>query len=400
MAAARPGVTFVLVHGDVPHVYGGEKSSMATAAALREKGFQPRFLVTADDDLVRELRSAGLEYEVVPVGDPFDGLRRASWRGRAARLRAILRVNAAGFRGARTARGIIHTAGIPAFWCGWLGARLARAKVVFHVRTASRRQVTRWFETLAIFLADRTITVSESLRSQLLDTGAAWARPWLEPRTEAIYNGFDFEAMDRFISAHPREHARALAGVPAGRLSLLMVGAVFKDKGQLRLAEEVLPALCSQVPELSITFVGGSKDDAYLAATRAALERAGLGGRARLTGYLPQEQVYAHYRAADLLVLPSEREGLPRNLVEGHAFGLPVVATAVVGTVEVVRDGESGFLVANDRLSDMIEPLVRLARDPALRARMGAAGAAHVRARFGLERNVTEIVRVYRELLA
>jgi len=162
----------------------------------------------------------------------------------------------------------------------------------------------------------------------------------------------------------------------------------------------VLPAVFAAVPELTITFVGGSKDDAYLEATRAALARAGIAERARFTGYLPKEEVYAHYRAADILVLPSEREGLPRNAVEGHAFGLPLVATAVVGTVEVVAHDESGFLVANDRLGDMIEPLVRLARDPALRERMGAAGAAHVRARFGLDRNVREIARVYHELLS
>jgi glycosyltransferase involved in cell wall biosynthesis len=154
------------------------------------------------------------------------------------------------------------------------------------------------------------------------------------------------------------------------------------------------------VPELEITFVGGSKDDRYLAATKAALERAGIADRVRFTGYLPKEQVFAHYRAADILVLPSEREGLPRNAVEGQAFGLPMVATAAVGTVEAVKHGETGFLVANDRVEEMVAPLVQLARDPALRARMGRAGAAHVRAEFGIERNVEEIARVYRELLS
>ena len=72
----------------------------------------------------------------------------------------------------------------------------------------------------------------------------------------------------------------------------------------------------------------------------------------------------------------------------------------MVGTVEVVQHGTSGYLVPSARVADMVEPLVRLARDPSLRARMGRVGAAHVRAQFGLERNVREIARVYRELLA
>jgi glycosyltransferase involved in cell wall biosynthesis len=396
-------VTFIIVHGAIPEVYGGEKSSISTAAALGRTGFRTRFLITADDAFGGELAAAGLDYDVVPVGDPFDGLRAATWRERLARLASILRVNAAGFRAARNGSGhpaIIHTAGIPAFFCGLLGARLARAKVIYHVRTASRNQRTRWFESVAIFLADRTITVSESLRRQLLDTGAAWARPLLAPRTEAIYNGFDFDEIDAFIAATPRAQARAQAAIPDGAISLLMVGAVFKDKGQLRLIEKVLPAVFAEVPNLHVTFVGGSKDERYFAACRAALERTGLAARVRFTGYLRQEDVYLHYRAADILVLPSEREGLPRNAVEGHAFSLPLVATAVVGTVEVVRPGASGYLVANDCVADMIAPLARLAHDPGLRETMGRAGAAHVRAQFGLDRNVREVARVYRELLS
>jgi glycosyltransferase involved in cell wall biosynthesis len=379
---------------------GSDLFIRARAVGLRAAGYRPRFLLTADGDLGRELASEGLEYEVVAVNNPVARLGTASWRERVACVRAILRVNAAAFRAARRRKAIIHASGIPALLCGWLGGRLARAKVIYHVRTASRNQVTRWFETLAILLADRTITVSESLRRQLLDTGAAWARPMLEPRMEAIYNGFDFDEIERFIAGTSRDHARVATGTPPQTVSLLLVGAIFRDKGQLRFIEEALPVVAAAVPELFVTFVGGSKDDAYLAACRAALFRAGLTDRALFAGYLPKEEVYLRYRAADILILPSEREGLPRNAVEGHAFGLPLVATAAVGTVEVVQDGASGYLVDRARVSDMAEPIVRLAGNRSLRERMGRTGAEHVRARFSLNRNVHEIARVYRELLS
>jgi glycosyltransferase involved in cell wall biosynthesis len=394
-------VIFVIVQDrGIRGFYGGEKSAVATAAALREVGYRPRFLLTADDDLVSELRSQGLDYDVVPVGNPLAGMRAASWIARVARVRAILRVNAAAFRMARRRKAIVHASGIPAFMCGWLGGRLARAKVIYHVRTASRSQVTRWFETVAVLLADRTITVSESLRRQLLETGAGWARRMAEPRMEAIYNGFDFQEIDRFVSGTSREQARAATGTPPQAVNLLLVGAVFGDKGQLPFIEQALPAVVAAVPDTLVTFVGGSKDDAYLAACRGALSRTGLADRARFTGYLPKDQVFLHYRAADILILASEREGLPRNAIEGHAFGLPLVATAAVGTVEVVRDGTSGYLVDRLRVAGMIQPIVKLAGDASLRERMGRAGAADVRARFNIDQNVREIARVYRELFS
>jgi len=72
-------------------------------------------------------------------------------------------------------------------------------------------------------------------------------------------------------------------------------------------------------------------------------------------------------------VLTSRHEGLPRAAVEAVAAGVPVVATAVDGTPEVVRDGENGFLVAPGDVDGVAAAITRLLLDPALRRRLGSA---------------------------
>ncbi len=118
-----------------------------------------------------------------------------------------------------------------------------------------------------------------------------------------------------------------------------------------------------------------------------------------MAGYRPQAEVYRMTRATDVLVLPSEREGLPRCTIEAHALGIPVVATDVVGVAEVVH-ADSGFLVPSERLEEMAAPLIRLARDPELRKTLGEAGKKRVRERFGLERNARAIAEIYDALVA
>jgi glycosyltransferase involved in cell wall biosynthesis len=393
-------VLFVMVRGPVGEVYGGEKSTMTTAEALAPLGHRTRFLVTAHDDLERELAERGLACEVVAVHNPFDGFRAAGWRDRARRLAAIARLNLQAYRHGRRSRdAVLHAAQLTGFYSAWLGARLAGAKIVLHMRGTNGRARTRLLEEAAVLLSDRTVCVSRSLRQEIV-AGSRRLGRLLAPRLEAIYNGFDFAEMDAFAAAHARAACRAALGVAPDETLALLVGGIDYHKGQLRFLERVLPAAAAAVPGLRLAIVGGAEDAACVAACREAVRRAGLEARVRFTGYLPKAEVYRHYRAADVLVLPSQREGLPRCAIEGAGFGLPVLGTSIVGTVEAVRDGETGYLVPWERLEEIAPHLVRLARDRELAARLGRAGAAHVRAEFAADRNAQEISRVYREILS
>jgi glycosyltransferase involved in cell wall biosynthesis len=113
-----------------------------------------------------------------------------------------------------------------------------------------------------------------------------------------------------------------------------------------------------------------------------------------------QEDVAPFYAAFDALVLPSGNEGTPVSVIEALAAGRPVVATRVGGVPDVVRDGKDGFLVEAGATDDLAERLGRLARDPKLGERMGAAGRERVLPRYAVDRLVDDVDRLYRSLLS
>jgi glycosyltransferase involved in cell wall biosynthesis len=96
----------------------------------------------------------------------------------------------------------------------------------------------------------------------------------------------------------------------------------------------------------------------------------------------PTEDVATVWRENHVGMLLSYREGLPKALVEAAAAGRPIVASDVTGCREVVRDGIEGLLVPLGDVDAAAEALVRLAGDPALRARLGAAAHARFEERF------------------
>ncbi len=133
--------------------------------------------------------------------------------------------------------------------------------------------------------------------------------------------------------------------------------------------------------------VGGGELRDALRARAASL---GLGARIDWRGALPQDQVLALYRTADLFVLASriardgDRDGLPNVLMEAQSQGLACLSTRVSAIPELIEDGDTGVLVPPGDPAALSEALARLIRDPRDRARFGAAGAGRVRARFAM----------------
>jgi glycosyltransferase involved in cell wall biosynthesis len=106
-------------------------------------------------------------------------------------------------------------------------------------------------------------------------------------------------------------------------------------------------------------------------------------------------------RSADAYVMSSAWEGMPMVLLEASAAALPVVATAVGGNREVVRDGESGYLVPPSDAEALSDAMLRLMELPAASRRaMGELGREHVRTHYGLTRVVDRWEDLYREVLA
>lgn len=101
-----------------------------------------------------------------------------------------------------------------------------------------------------------------------------------------------------------------------------------------------------------------------------------------------------------LFVLSSDWEGMPNVVAEAMAAGVPVVATAVGGTPELVQDGRTGFLVPPRRLTDLTDAVVKLLRDEKRRGQMARAGRSRVEHHFTVERMVGRVQGLYERLSA
>jgi glycosyltransferase involved in cell wall biosynthesis len=120
----------------------------------------------------------------------------------------------------------------------------------------------------------------------------------------------------------------------------------------------------------------------------------------RVLGSIPQGELFALYRAADVVVVPSTwPEPLSRVLLEAMRLGRPIVATAVGGTPEVVEDGVTGLLVPGRDPRALGEAISGLLQDPERRQRMGAEAARRLERVFDEERVIDALLDAYRAAL-
>ena len=209
-------------------------------------------------------------------------------------------------------------------------------------------------------------------------------------RIDVVHNGATL-ATD--ISAARREQARqAVDWVSPQRLRLLFVGRLVYNKNvrMLLLALARLPA-----ERRPLTWIAGfGPDRGDLLILRERLE---LSDDVR---FLDERDDTAELMlAADLLVLPSREEGLSNVIIEAMGSGLPIIATAVGGTPELIRDGENGLLVPNEDDNALSAAMQRLIDDAALRDRLAAQARADALAGFSLDAMVDHTLAIYRRSL-
>ena len=131
---------------------------------------------------------------------------------------------------------------------------------------------------------------------------------------------------------------------------------------------------------------------------RARVEALGLQRSVLMTGF--RRDIPEVMAALDLLVLPSIRsEATSQVILQALAVGTPVVATAIGGSPEVIRHGETGVLVAPNDAAALAAAIVTTFRDPHRARAMARAGQMFVRARLSIDAQMATTTAVYRELL-
>jgi glycosyltransferase involved in cell wall biosynthesis len=231
-----------------------------------------------------------------------------------------------------------------------------------------------WAERLLRPLTTVTICVAESERRAGLE-----ARTCDEATTVVIHNGV-------VLTGETVPETRA------GPCRLVMVGRLQAPKDALTLVRAL-----AELPRgaYEAVIVGDGPDRPAL---ESEVRRLGLASVVRLTG--ERNDVAQLLAASDVFVLSSRSEGLPLSILEAMAAGLPVVATNVGGVVELVLEGETGFLVPPGDPQSLVGALERLLDDSALRRRLGAAGRIRVEEHFDLVSTRQAHLDLYSALLA
>ncbi len=148
--------------------------------------------------------------------------------------------------------------------------------------------------------------------------------------------------------------------------------------------------------EFRCALIGDGPLHQELKARRAEL---GLETIVEMPGALEQGEVLQWWRRAAVGVLTSENEGMPVSLMEAAACGVPVVAPAVGGIPELVRDGETGLLAKPNDREGFAAALEQLLRDPELRVKLGAAARRRAEEKFSVRHQVDSLLTLWAEVL-
>jgi len=152
--------------------------------------------------------------------------------------------------------------------------------------------------------------------------------------------------------------------------------------------------VCGSLPAARFLIVGDGPERRGL---EALTEQLGLKGRVIFLGF--RDDLPRIYADCDATALSSDNEGMPVALIESLAAATPAVATDVGETREVIRDGESGFVVPPSDPEALAAALLELLRSPERAKQMGLAGRRHVYPRFSIERLAADTAGLYRSLL-
>jgi glycosyltransferase involved in cell wall biosynthesis len=223
----------------------------------------------------------------------------------------------------------------------------------------------------ALFAAADMIIVATSVV-------AASMRRWFPravPRVRRLAYAVDAELFSP--DAGRRRHMRDRLGVTDVEPLLLFVGVLNGQKG-LKTAIDALDRVRETMPHTRLVVVGEGEMRAYL---EAYARRRMPSDAVTFVGGVPHRELADYYRAADVFVMPTVRiETFGLVLGEAMACEVPVVASRIGATVEVVADGETGLLVAPGDADAVARATTALLRDPARARAMGVAGRARVRA--------------------
>ncbi|MCR5612477.1 glycosyltransferase family 4 protein [Treponema sp.] len=178
-------------------------------------------------------------------------------------------------------------------------------------------------------------------------------------------------------------------GFSDSQFIVTVVAELNKNKNQLLLINKI-PDLLKSIPELKVLFIG--KETLPLA--REQIAHLGISDSAVLMGY--RTDVDKFTSMSDVAFSASLREGLPVNIIEAMACGIPVLCSHNRGHDSLIKDGENGFLFDPDNADQMAELLIKMHDDKELRKRMGQTGVEYSK-KYSLDLALSRMAQIYKQ---
>jgi glycosyltransferase involved in cell wall biosynthesis len=349
---------------------GAQESYTGLLLRLDRSRYDVRALSLSKGSAVQRARRLGIAVDVIDATDDEEAVRE---------LTAYLR---------REEIDLVHAHMYRAEVIGTRAAVAAGTPVVLATVHSSRIRSPEDVATLAALTpqTDRLIVPSTSIADKVRREGRR------APFT-VIPNGVD---LSRFELPAPPCSLRDEYGIACEDVLLGVVARLEPEKGH-RYLIEAMPAVVAAVPNTWLAIVG---EGSLCAELRAQADALPAPARDRIIFTGRRDDISALTADLDIAVLPSLREAQGISILEAMARRKPVVASAVGGVPEVLTDGVDGLLVPPRDVLALADALVRLARSPSLRERIGEAGHATVADRFSIDAMVRRIEEVYDEELA
>ena len=260
----------------------------------------------------------------------------------------------------------------------WQGAKVV---ATFHGGDGARGRLLPG--RMVARLVDRAIAVSEAARAWLVRAG------YRADKVVVVPNGRDFAALGAGVGRDAlRRELRLERGTP-------LVGVLGRLEARMGHAEllEAWPSIAAEFPAARLLVVG---DGTLRGRLETRARELGVAAHVIFAG--PRPDIARVLDALDVVALPSLSESLALTAIEASALARPVVATAVDGMPEVIREARTGRLVPPADPAALSRAIRGVLRDPLGAQRMGRAGRDFVLDRFSLERQVARTARVYRDV--
>jgi len=352
--------------------------------ALREAGFRVTLVCSPGELFERTASAAGVKSAPIPMQRGIAPLRDFVSLARLCFLLRRFRPDIVEFSTPKA--GLLGT--LAAALCGVRRRVYLLRGLKLEGASGIKRRLLLAFERLACRCAHVVLSNSASLRAEALALGLA-------PEDKLLVLGAGSSIgvdTDRFCPGIT--DVRDRFAIPVGARVIGFVGRLTRDKGLPELIES-FEAVARAEPEARLLLVGwfDAAEDALATELRARIENH---PRIYCTGFVHDTAPY--YRAMDLMVLPTRREGFPNAVLEAQATGIPVVTTISTGSRDSVVPEVTGLLIPPGYPDAITEAVLKLLRSPERRREMGRAARGWVRQHYSDRHVLGLTVAFYREL--